>query len=163
MGLIPDLGTSPEGGKGNPLQHSCLENPMDRGAQRTTMHKVVKSQLQLSTQCKGLWPCFILQIILILWLTLIIIVIILRLHKTLFFFFFIDTVCFVFVCGKIPAIKVTIVTTLNPSKYLHIAMQPSPLSTYTFSPPCIQTQRPSAFLAARRGSKSLKEVIEISQ
>ena len=37
-------------------------------------------------QCKGLWPCFILQIILILWLTLIIIVI-LRLHKSLFFFF----------------------------------------------------------------------------
>ena len=84
-------------------------------------------------------------------------------QNPLFFFFFIDTVCFVFVCGKIPAIKVTIVTTLNPSKYLHIAMQPSPLSTYTFSPPCIQTQRPSAFLAARRGSKSLKEVIEISQ
>ena len=32
MGLIPELGRSPEGGHRNPLQHSCLENPMDRGA-----------------------------------------------------------------------------------------------------------------------------------
>ena len=31
-GLIPGSGRSPEGGLGNPLQHSCLENPMDRGA-----------------------------------------------------------------------------------------------------------------------------------
>jgi len=30
MGLIPKLGRSPEGGHGNPLQYSCLENPMDR-------------------------------------------------------------------------------------------------------------------------------------
>ena len=30
MGLIPGLGTSPGGGHGNPLQYSCLENPMDR-------------------------------------------------------------------------------------------------------------------------------------
>ena len=33
-GLIPGLGRSPGGGNGNPLQHSCLENPMDRGAWR---------------------------------------------------------------------------------------------------------------------------------
>ena len=32
MGLIPVLGRSPEGGHSNPLQYSCLENPMDRGA-----------------------------------------------------------------------------------------------------------------------------------
>ena len=32
MGLIPGLGRSPGGGNGNPLQYSCLENPMDRGA-----------------------------------------------------------------------------------------------------------------------------------
>ena len=32
MGLIPGLGRSPGGGRGNPLQFSCLENPMDRGA-----------------------------------------------------------------------------------------------------------------------------------
>ena len=31
-GLILELGRSPGGGHGNPLQHSCLENPMDRGA-----------------------------------------------------------------------------------------------------------------------------------
>ena len=33
MGLIPGSGRSPGGGHGNPLQYSCLENPMDRGAQ----------------------------------------------------------------------------------------------------------------------------------
>ena len=32
MGLIPGSGRSPGGGNGNPLQYSCLENPMDRGA-----------------------------------------------------------------------------------------------------------------------------------
>ena len=32
VGLIPGLGRSPEVGNGNPLQYSCLENPMDRGA-----------------------------------------------------------------------------------------------------------------------------------
>ena len=37
-------------------------------------------------------------------------------------FFFNDTVCSVFLCGKIPTIKVTIVTTSNCSKYLHIVM-----------------------------------------
>ena len=31
VGVIPDLGGSPGGGHGNPLQYSCLENPMDRG------------------------------------------------------------------------------------------------------------------------------------
>ena len=31
VGLIPGLGRSPGGGPGNPLQYSCLENPMDRG------------------------------------------------------------------------------------------------------------------------------------
>ena len=34
--LIPGLGRSPAGGNGNPLQYSCLENPMDRGASRVT-------------------------------------------------------------------------------------------------------------------------------
>ena len=36
-GLIPGLGRSPGGGHGNPLQCSCLENPMDRGAWRDTV------------------------------------------------------------------------------------------------------------------------------
>ena len=45
--LIPRLGTSLEGGHGNPLQYSCLENPMDRGAWWATIHRVTKNQTQL--------------------------------------------------------------------------------------------------------------------
>ena len=37
LGLIPGLGRSPRGGHGNPLQYSCLENPMDRGTWRATV------------------------------------------------------------------------------------------------------------------------------
>ena len=40
---IPGLGRSPGGGYGNPLQYSCLENPMDRGAWWATVHGVAKS------------------------------------------------------------------------------------------------------------------------
>ena len=43
VGLIPGLGRSPGEGYGHPLQQSCLENPMDRGAWRATVHKVSKS------------------------------------------------------------------------------------------------------------------------
>ena len=43
-GLIPGLGRSPGGEHGNPLQYSCLENPMDRGARRATVHRVAKNQ-----------------------------------------------------------------------------------------------------------------------
>ena len=39
-GLIPGLGRSPGEGNGNPLQYSCLENPMDRGAWQATVHGV---------------------------------------------------------------------------------------------------------------------------
>ena len=42
-GLIPGLGRSPGGGHGNPLQYSCLEKPMDRGAWWATDHRVTKS------------------------------------------------------------------------------------------------------------------------
>ena len=48
--LIPELGRHPGGGHGNPLQYSCLENPMDRGAWQATVHSVPKSQ----TWLKGL-------------------------------------------------------------------------------------------------------------
>ena len=48
-GLIPGSGRSPGEGNGNPLQYSYLENPMDRGAWRPTVHRVAKSQIQLST------------------------------------------------------------------------------------------------------------------
>ena len=44
--LIPGLGRSPEAGNGNPLQYSCLENPMDREAWQGTVHGVTKSQTQ---------------------------------------------------------------------------------------------------------------------
>ena len=44
MGLIPGLGRSPEGGHGNPLHYSCLENPMDKGFWQATVHGVAKSQ-----------------------------------------------------------------------------------------------------------------------
>ena len=43
VGLIPELGRSPGGGHGNPLQYFCLENPTDRGAWRATVHQVAKS------------------------------------------------------------------------------------------------------------------------
>ena len=45
---IPGLGRSPEGPHGNPLQYSCLENPMDRGAWWATVPRVAKSQIRLS-------------------------------------------------------------------------------------------------------------------
>ena len=38
MGSIPELGRSPGGGHGNPLQYTSLENPMDRGAWQATVH-----------------------------------------------------------------------------------------------------------------------------
>ena len=43
VGLIPGLGRFPGGGHGNPLQYSCLENPMDRGAWQATVHAVAES------------------------------------------------------------------------------------------------------------------------
>ena len=46
--LIPGWRRSPGGGNGNPLQYSCLENPMDREAWQATVHGVTKSQKQLS-------------------------------------------------------------------------------------------------------------------
>ena len=41
-GLIPGSGRVPGGGNGNPLQYSCLENPVDRGAWQATVHGVAK-------------------------------------------------------------------------------------------------------------------------
>ena len=47
MGLRPRSERSSGEGNGNPLQYSCLENPMDRGAWRATDHRVTKSQSRL--------------------------------------------------------------------------------------------------------------------
>ena len=49
-GSVPGLGRSLGEGHGNPLQYSCLENPMDRGAWRVTIPRVAKSQIQLKRQ-----------------------------------------------------------------------------------------------------------------
>ena len=48
MGSILGLGTSPGIGNGNMLQYSCLENSMDKGAWRATVHGVAKNQTRLS-------------------------------------------------------------------------------------------------------------------
>ena len=43
VGLIPGSGRFPGGGHGNPLQYSCPENPMDRGAWQVMVHRAAKS------------------------------------------------------------------------------------------------------------------------
>ena len=48
LGLIPGLGRSPGEGNGNPLQYSCLENPMEGGAWQATVHGVAKSRTELN-------------------------------------------------------------------------------------------------------------------
>ena len=47
VGSVLGWGRSPGGGHGNPLQYSCLENPMDRGAWWATVHAAAKSWTQL--------------------------------------------------------------------------------------------------------------------
>ena len=51
-GSIPWSGRSPGGGHGNPLQYSCLENPMDRGAWWATVLRVSKSQTQVTEHAR---------------------------------------------------------------------------------------------------------------
>ena len=48
LGSFPGSGRSPEEGNGNPLQYSCLENPMDGEAWQATVHRVAKSWTRLS-------------------------------------------------------------------------------------------------------------------
>ena len=56
LGLIPGSGRSPGEGNVNPLQYSCLENPMDRGAWWATIHGVAKSRARLSDFCVCVCP-----------------------------------------------------------------------------------------------------------
>ena len=64
LGSIPGLGRSPGEGHGNPLQCSCLEHPMDRGAWRTTVHGIAESDrsecLTLSLSCRLICLSFLL-------------------------------------------------------------------------------------------------------
>ena len=46
-GAVPELGSSPGGENDNPLQYSCLENPMDRGTWKATVHRVTRSWTQV--------------------------------------------------------------------------------------------------------------------
>ena len=48
VGLIPGMGRSSGEGNGNPLQYSCLENPMDRGAWQFTVHRAAKTWTRLN-------------------------------------------------------------------------------------------------------------------
>ena len=59
LGSIPGSGRSPGEGNGNPLQYSCLENPMDGGAWWATVHGVAKSRTRLSdfTQTQDVITC----------------------------------------------------------------------------------------------------------
>ena len=50
LALIPGSGISPGEGNGNPLQYSCLEKSLDRGASWVTVHRVSKSQTRLGDQ-----------------------------------------------------------------------------------------------------------------
>ena len=58
QGLISGLGRFPGEGNGNPLQYSCLENPMDRGGWWASVHGVAKSGPRLSdlTSLASVWP-----------------------------------------------------------------------------------------------------------
>ena len=64
-GSIPGLERSPGEGNGNPLQYSCLENPMEGGAWEATVHGVTKSRTQLSMVGKS---CLLTSELTILWL-----------------------------------------------------------------------------------------------
>ena len=58
MGLIPGSGRSPGEGHGNLFQYSYLENPMDRGAWRATVHRIIKSWTWLKWLSKHAWSNF---------------------------------------------------------------------------------------------------------
>ena len=60
-GLIPGLGRSHGEGNGNPLQYSCLENPVDRGAWQATVHGVTRVGHDLATKPPSPYMCLIIS------------------------------------------------------------------------------------------------------
>ena len=54
-GVIPGSGRFPGEGNGNPLQYSCLENPMDKGAWQATMHRVAEESDMTKKQQRHHW------------------------------------------------------------------------------------------------------------
>ena len=68
LGSIPGLGRVPGEGNGNPLQYSCLENPMDREAWWATLHRVTKSQTRLTnTFTFHMYVCVMIHIYVYIW------------------------------------------------------------------------------------------------
>ena len=61
-GFYPGLGKSSGGGNGNPLQDSCLENPMDRGAWRATVQGIAKGRTRLSMHARSCSHPFFYQL-----------------------------------------------------------------------------------------------------
>ena len=61
LGLIPWSGRSSGEGNGNPLQYSCLENPIDRGAWWAAVHGVAKSWTRLHFHFQCMFPCYSLH------------------------------------------------------------------------------------------------------
>ena len=55
VGWIPGLGRCPGEGNGNPLQYSCLGNPMERGARQATVHGLAKRRNSLATKQQNNW------------------------------------------------------------------------------------------------------------
>ena len=58
LGLIPGLGRSPGEGNSNPLQYSCVENPMDRGAWQAKVHGVTRVRNDLATKPNVVSTCW---------------------------------------------------------------------------------------------------------
>ena len=61
QGSVPGLGRSPREGSGNPLQYSCLKNPVDRGAWQATVHGVTRVVHNLVTKPPPPYMCLIIS------------------------------------------------------------------------------------------------------